>query len=131
MKNSKLNPRESAEHMLLVLEEDIGQFPEHLTPKYPLPAIMNTEVQVDLLKEFGMQDGCGTKCLGTSDDALEGFIQKGRILRARIFIRQIRRNENADEARSRLKLLVEETGVSLESLKLKEEAYLKLVTTIH
>lgn len=41
--NKKLEPKEVALFILNVLREDIGQFKWAVTPKYPLPAIIQTE----------------------------------------------------------------------------------------
>lgn len=95
--NGQLTPKESASHILTMLREDVGGFPEHLTPKIPLPAIMHAERQRELLERFSEEAACDLKCLGTSDAELKALVEKAAVLRIRYQKRAQREQKHASQ----------------------------------
>ena len=119
MENRQLNPKEAALHVLATIREDVNRFPLWITPKYPVPAIMHTEKQIAVMKDFARQAGCDPKCLGVGDGEIEGLLQRARVLRARIYIRRLKKGQaTAKDVENLIGLT--KNGISVEKVGMKE-----------
>lgn len=87
------NAQETAQFILRVLREDIGQFPDFATPKKALPAIMQTEKMIQALEVNISESGRSNVCLAMDYEELEDLLDKARVLRARFLVRSILRGE--------------------------------------
>ncbi len=107
---NSLSDKEAAQHLLLQLREEVGGFPDRLTPKYPLPSIMQTERQISVMMSFARESACDEVCMGVKPGELDQLVSKGRLLRARYLLRQWRRGEVTEAQRIQLINLVDEFG---------------------
>lgn len=127
MENYILNPKEAALHVLTALREDVGAIPKWAIPKYPLPAIMRTEDQLKVMHEFAEEAGCDEGCLGTTNGELEDLLRKARLLRARFLVRKLRKGDGDCIESQKLAELVAEGYVSLEDMRVKEDAFIRIL----
>lgn len=88
------DPRARASFILDTLRHEVGLFPKHATPKYPLPSIMQTEAQLAALMEAIKEAQLPLWSLTTTREELDELLAQARVLRARYVARQLRRNED-------------------------------------
>ncbi|MCA9354796.1 MAG: hypothetical protein KC877_04725 [Candidatus Kaiserbacteria bacterium] len=91
MAQQRLNDKAAALHMLQLLRERIGQFPDRMTPKIPFAEIMQTERQVEVMLKLAYAAGASRDELGIAVGEVERLVKKAHILRARFWLRQFRR----------------------------------------
>ena len=90
----KRDPRARAAFILDTLRHEVGLFPKHATPKYPLPSIMQTEAQLAVLREAIKEAQLPMWSLGTTPEELYELLTQARVLRARYAARQLRRGQD-------------------------------------
>lgn len=127
MNTKQLSPRESAQHMATALREDIGAIPTFATPKYPVPAIMQTEKQIAIMMAFAQEGNCDEKCLGITEGDISEMLAKARILRAKVLIRKIKKGEGSCADARTVSDLVADGFVMFSDIHMEEEAFFALM----
>jgi len=100
------DPRARAAFILDTLRHEVGLFPKHATPKYPLPSIMQTEAQLTVLREAIYEAQLPLWSLGATPEELDEFLAQARVLRARYVARQLRHGQDVCAMRAALDRLV-------------------------